>query len=72
VKGAGEVVDFLRQEYGLKEGLTTPDGELTFMVARCVGACGLAPVMILDGEVVGKLSVEKMKDRIREWMNHDK
>ena len=71
VKGAGEVVDFLRSEYGLKEGQTTEDGQLTFMVARCVGACGLAPVMILDGEVVGKLSVEKMKDRIREWMNHD-
>jgi len=71
VKGAGEIVDFLQKEYGLQEGETTPDGELTFMVARCVGACGLAPVMILDGEVVGKLSVEDMKARIREWMNHD-
>lgn len=71
VKGSGEIVDFLRKEYGLQEGETTPNGELTFMVARCVGACGLAPVMILDGEVVGKLSVEDMKARIREWMNHD-
>jgi bidirectional [NiFe] hydrogenase diaphorase subunit len=42
------------------------------MVARCVGACGLAPVLILDGDVVGKLSVEGMKTRIKEWMSHDK
>lgn len=72
VKGSGEVVDFLKKEYGLEPGQTTPDGKLTFMVARCVGACGLAPVMILDGEVVGKLSVENMKTKIREWMSHDK
>jgi bidirectional [NiFe] hydrogenase diaphorase subunit len=72
VKGAGEIVDFLKKEYGLVEGETTPDGELTFMVARCVGACGLAPVIIMDGAVVGKLSVDAMKTRITEWMNHDK
>ncbi len=71
VKGSGEVVDFLRDEYGLEPGETTPDGNLTFMVARCVGACGLAPVMILDGNVVGKLSVEDMKVRIQEWLSHD-
>lgn len=71
VKGAGEIVDFMRDEYGLEMGETTADGEYTFMVARCVGACGLAPVMILDGEVVGRLSVENMKKRIREWMSHD-
>ncbi len=72
VKGAGEIVDFMKEEFGLEPGQTTPDGKLTFMVARCVGACGLAPVMILDGEVVGKLSVEEMKAKIREWVNHDK
>ncbi|TLN03824.1 NAD(P)H-dependent oxidoreductase subunit E [bacterium] len=71
VKGSGEVVDFLKDEYGLEPGETTPDGNLTFMVARCVGACGLAPVMILDGNVVGKLSVENMKARIQEWLSHD-
>jgi bidirectional [NiFe] hydrogenase diaphorase subunit len=71
VKGSGHIVDFMKEEYGLEPGQTTPDGKLTFMVARCVGACGLAPVMILDGEVVGKLSVEGMKTRIREWMRHD-
>ncbi len=68
VKGSGEIVDFFKQEYGLEPGQTTPDGKLTVMVARCVGACGMAPVIILDGEVVGKLSVEAMKEKIREWL----
>lgn len=71
VKGAGEIVDFMKEEYGLEPGQTTPDNKLTFTVARCVGACGLAPVMILDGEVVGRLSPDQMKARIREWTKHD-
>lgn len=71
VKGSGDIVEFMKSEYGLEPGDTTPDGNLTFMVARCVGACGLAPVMILDGTVVGKLSTEHMKQKIREWMSHD-
>lgn len=71
VKGSGEVVQFIKDEYGLEPGETTPDGNLTFMMARCVGACGLAPVMILDGQVVGKLSVEEMKAKIQEWLSHD-
>jgi bidirectional [NiFe] hydrogenase diaphorase subunit len=72
VKGSAAIVDYLKDEYGLTPGQTTPDGELTFMIARCVGACGLAPVMILDGTVVGKLSIDDMKIKIREWMSHDK
>ena len=72
VKGSGEVVDFMKTEYNLEPGQTTEDGNLTFMGARCVGACGLAPVMILDGEVVGRLTPDQMKQRIQEWMSHDK
>jgi bidirectional [NiFe] hydrogenase diaphorase subunit len=71
VKGSGEIVQFIKDEYGLEPGETTPDGNLTFMIARCVGACGLAPVMILDGQVIGKLSVEEMKAKIQEWLSHD-
>ena len=72
VKGAGDISEFMKEKYGMREGDTTDDGEYTFMVARCVGACGLAPVMIMDGAVVGKLSVDAMKARIEEWMSHDK
>ncbi|MCE1252696.1 MAG: NAD(P)H-dependent oxidoreductase subunit E [Anaerolineae bacterium] len=71
VKGAGEIVAFMRSEYGLEIGETSPDGQLSFDMVRCVGACGMGPVMVLDGEVVGKLTVAEMKKRIREWLSHD-
>jgi bidirectional [NiFe] hydrogenase diaphorase subunit len=72
VKGAGEVLEFMKTEYGLEPGQTTPDNKLSFVEARCVGCCGLAPVMLLDGTVVGKLTPDQMKERIQEWMSHDK
>jgi bidirectional [NiFe] hydrogenase diaphorase subunit len=71
VKGTDKIVEFMQKEYGLKTGETTADNKLSFVAARCVGACGLAPVMILDGKVVGKMSVEEMKETIREWVNHE-
>jgi bidirectional [NiFe] hydrogenase diaphorase subunit len=71
VKGAGKILDWLKEEYGLEPGQTTPDRKLSLKTARCVGACSLAPVLILDGEVVGKASMEDMKKRIREWLGND-
>jgi bidirectional [NiFe] hydrogenase diaphorase subunit len=72
VKGSGQVVDWIKEEYGLEPGQTTPDNKLSFMVDRCVGACGLAPVIMLDGEFVGRLSVDEIKKRIKEWISYDK
>jgi bidirectional [NiFe] hydrogenase diaphorase subunit len=54
VKGAGEIVAALENEFSLKSGQTTPDGKLSVSSARCLGSCGLAPVAVLDGSVVGK------------------
>jgi len=70
VKGSGHIVEFCKQEYGIGVEETTPDGKLSLVAARCVGACGMAPVMIMDGEVVGKLSIDEMKQKIREWMSN--
>ncbi len=54
VKGAGEIVARLEQEFAIKDGATTEDGRLTLMTARCLGNCSLAPMLTLDGEVLGK------------------
>ena len=51
VKGAGEVLDKLKDLLGIEVGETTPDGLFSIDVARCVGACALAPVMIVDEKV---------------------
>jgi bidirectional [NiFe] hydrogenase diaphorase subunit len=71
VKGNDKIVEFLEEEYNLLPGETTPDGKLSYISSRCVGACGLAPVLILDGQIVGKLNVDEMKNTIREWINHE-
>jgi bidirectional [NiFe] hydrogenase diaphorase subunit len=64
IKGAGELVDAIEEKYGIRPGETTPDDELSVLDARCVGACGLAPIAVIDGEVLGKLSVEDMLAKI--------
>ena len=57
VKGADDIVAALQTEYGVAAGATTSDGRFTLSTARCLGACGLAPVAVLDGEVRGHLDV---------------
>jgi bidirectional [NiFe] hydrogenase diaphorase subunit len=58
VKRAAEIVAALQTAYGIQAGQTTPDGMLSIMAARCLGSCGLAPVLILDGEVLARETPE--------------
>jgi bidirectional [NiFe] hydrogenase diaphorase subunit len=54
VKGSDKIVDTLAAEFNVPPGGTTPDGEFSLTTARCLGSCGLAPVVVLDGQVMGK------------------
>jgi bidirectional [NiFe] hydrogenase diaphorase subunit len=58
VKGADDIVRALAAAHEVQAGTTTADGRLTLRTARCLGSCGLAPVMVLDGEVQGHQSAE--------------
>jgi NADH:ubiquinone oxidoreductase subunit E len=53
VKGASEVLRALERELSVERGCTTPDGRFTLSEVRCVGACGLAPVVVVGDEVYG-------------------
>ncbi|NKN33406.1 bidirectional hydrogenase complex protein HoxE [Marichromatium bheemlicum] len=64
IKGAGVLVDALRAHHQVEPGETTADGALSVLTARCVGACGLAPAAVVDGEVVGKLAPEALLARL--------
>jgi bidirectional [NiFe] hydrogenase diaphorase subunit len=59
VKGADGIVDALQREHGVLSGQTTADGRLSLTTARCIGSCGLAPVVLVDGEVLGHLDAEQ-------------
>lgn len=58
VKGAGAIVEQLEKEFAVQAGSTTDDNQLTLMVARCLGNCSLAPMLTIDGEVLGKEAPE--------------
>lgn len=58
VKGADAISEALSQELGIPVGDTTADGQMTLGEARCLGSCGLAPVVVVDGEVLGHQSPE--------------
>ncbi len=59
VKGAPFVVETLERELGIKAGETTPDGEYTFDTVNCLGACALAPLVVVDGEYHGRMDQKK-------------
>ncbi len=58
IKGAGSLVDGIEQRFDVRPGETTTDDRLSVLTARCVGACGLAPAAVVDGEVVGRQTTD--------------
>lgn len=61
VKGSDKILEEVQKQLGIKCGECTPDGLFSIDSCRCVGACGLAPVMMIDDEVYGKLTPDKIK-----------
>ena len=61
VKGSGSIYDKLQQLLGIGGGECTPDGKFSLDACRCVGACGLAPVMTVNDEVFGKLTADDVQ-----------
>jgi bidirectional [NiFe] hydrogenase diaphorase subunit len=54
VKNGAELVAAMRQAFGIEPGQMTPDHRLSVSTARCLGSCGLAPVVLMDGKVIGR------------------
>lgn len=63
VKGADRIVNALSEEFEINAGETTTDGLFSLTTARCLGSCGLAPVVVFDGEVSGKETPESVTQR---------
>ena len=56
VKGAGDILEAVEQKLGIKPGGITKDGKFSLDACRCIGACGLAPVMMINEDVYGRLT----------------
>jgi len=64
IKGADGLLKHVSATRGIKPGETTADRELSLLTARCFGTCGLAPVAVIDGETVGRLTNESLDQRL--------
>lgn len=71
IKGINAMLAEIEEEYDIKPGETTADGKLSLLTARCLGSCGLAPVAVFDGDVVGKLTADALSERLVEWSDGD-
>ncbi len=70
VKGATAIQKSVEERCKCKFGETTADNNVSLILARCVGSCGLAPVAVLDDAVAGKLTVDGALDRINAWQEN--
>lgn len=67
VRGAEKVLDEFKRILDVKVGETTPDGKFSLSCLRCVGACGLAPVVMVGEKVYGRVSPDGVKDIVKEY-----
>ena len=66
VRGAEKILDELKRRLGIDVGETTPDGKFSLDCLRCVGACGLAPVIMIGEKVYGRLQAADIKNILDE------
>lgn len=71
IKGAPQLLSAMQRDLEIKPGETTADGKVSLLTARCLGSCGLAPAVVYDHEVAGKVSSTDLRDRIKKWARND-
>ena len=68
VKGSGDVLERISQKLGIEDGGITPDGKFSLDATRCIGACGLAPVMTINEKVYGRIKLDEVDGILEEYM----
>lgn len=71
VKGSEKILDKLKEKLGIDVGEVTKDGKFSIEATRCIGACGLAPVFTVNGEVYGKATPELLEKVIGDIMKNE-
>ena len=69
VKGSGDLYEALKEKLGIDGGECTADGKFSLEACRCIGACGLAPVLTINDDVYGRLIVDDLDDILAKYQN---
>lgn len=67
VKGSGEILDRISEKLGVAPGATSSDGKYSLEATRCIGACGLAPVLTVNDTVYGRLTADDVDDILAKY-----
>ena len=67
VRGGKTIAKNMEKLLGIKEGETTPDRMFTYETVRCLGACGLGPVVVVDEDIHGRVKPDKLKDILQQY-----
>lgn len=67
VKGSGDILEKIKQRLGIDVGECTTDGKFSLEATRCIGACGLAPVLTVNDDVYGRLTVDDVDDILAKY-----
>ncbi|MGQ9500651.1 MAG: NADH-quinone oxidoreductase subunit NuoE family protein [Anaerolineae bacterium] len=68
VKGTPVLLTAVEEEFGVRPGQTTEDGNLTVEIVYCMGSCALAPVAVLDGKVIGRMRQETLLETVKKHL----
>jgi bidirectional [NiFe] hydrogenase diaphorase subunit len=68
-KGGLGLLDALERQLGVRAGATRADGRATLLTSRCVGSCGMAPLVVFDGTPVGPLTADAARQRAKGWLD---
>ena len=71
VKGAQQIIDKFSEVLGIKPGETSADGLFTLDALRCIGACGIAPAVSINGTVYPKMTVDKVPNIVKEYQSKE-
>jgi bidirectional [NiFe] hydrogenase diaphorase subunit len=70
VRGGDKVLAAVEEQARIKAGETTPDGEVSLLTARCIGACGIAPAVVYDGTVTPRQTPALALAHVKGWMGN--
>lgn len=68
IKGAPQLLAAVQHELEIVPGETTENGKISLLTARCLGSCGLAPAVVYDREVEGKVTAQALREHLIKWM----
>lgn len=70
VKRSAEILEAIEAFAKIKSGETTSDKQLSLLTARCIGACGIAPTVVYDGSVAGRMTPDQAVEKLKGYLSH--